>query len=379
LVTVKDTWDLPPAYQLNPVLQSDEMSIVESISPAGTNGEFLFSLLPKASYQLQLKYRSFTIEEDISISSSDVEKTIQFPAAYPIELSIFDSRGLSLGKSSITLYREDKRKDFHSNDNGKAVLELPPGDYSMRIKDENGEIIGQRAMNIVGERSYDIMTNAPSILFYVTIILFIALMMTGGLFIFMKIPYSQLIRFFIISILFLSILTPWWTLYGESEKESLSSTTQMYVLPPSLITLTESDEVIAGTAGLDFLPDQLMQLLYFFSIGIACTILLLITMMLIGQKFSTRLRKIIMIVGMSVLILIAIVFIGGVSTLAKLGVGSFLGNGNYDVTIPGEYSFVSINALWGPGIGFYLCLISIIVLLLSYILQYTKLIKIIKK
>ena len=277
------------------------------------------------------------------------------------------------------MLREDKQKDFQSNDNGNAVLELPPGVYSIRIKGENGEIIGQRAMDIVGERSYDLMTNAPSILFYLTIILFIALIMIGGLFIFMKVSYHQLIRFFIISLLFLSILTPWWTLYGESEKESLSSTTQMYVLPPSLITLTESDEVIAGTAGLDFLPDQLMQLLYFFSIGIAGTLLLLITTMLFGQKISSRFCKILMIAGMSVLILIAIVFIGGVSTLAKLGVGSFLGQGYYDVTIPGESPSVSINALWGPGIGFYLCLISIIVLLLSYILQYTKLMKRIKK
>jgi hypothetical protein len=60
------------------------------------------------------------------------------------------------------------------------------------------------------------------------------------------------------------------------------------------------------------------------------------------------------------------------SGLAEAGVGSFIGEGSLDIAIPGEETGVTIYSNWGPSIGFYVYVISIVILVFTVI-------KIIKK
>lgn len=374
-LTIKDTWNLAPAYQLNPSLTSIEMTKKRIITSTKIDDTHIFSSLPYADYQLQIKYKSFTYEKEIVVSSEHQKKTITFPASYPIKLSVFDSRGLPINKQSITLIREEKQKEIQLSNQTKITTKLPPGIYEVKIKNNNDDLIGKRSIEIIGKRSYELVTKESSILNTIPLLICGILVFLGIILIYIKKPIHQIIRFLIISLLILSILTPWWVLQGGSDEKSISSTTQLFILPPSLITLTESEQDITGSRGLDFLPEELQLALYFFSISIALTCLLLIGTKIIEQKRSIRWAKIITIFSITLLIILLIVFIFAVSTISKIGVGSFLGNGAYNIRIPGEETSIPIQAHWGPGIGFYLCAISISLAIVFYIKQYTTFIK----
>ena len=62
-------------------------------------------------------------------------------------------------------------------------------------------------------------------------------------------------------------------------------------------------------------------------------------------------------------------FYYAVSLLTELGVGSFMGSGEILTNIPGKVEGVSISSSWGPGVGFYLAILSLIIIILSAILK----------
>ena len=51
------------------------------------------------------------------------------------------------------------------------------------------------------------------------------------------------------------------------------------------------------------------------------------------------------------------------SDLANITVGSFIGNGNINFDIYADNALQSIACSWGPGIGFYIFVSSIVILL----------------
>jgi hypothetical protein len=64
-----------------------------------------------------------------------------------------------------------------------------------------------------------------------------------------------------------------------------------------------------------------------------------------------------------------IIFVYAFSQLTQVGVGSFMGSGNLDVTIPGEIEQTAISCSWGPGLGFYLLIPSLILLILTLFIK----------
>lgn len=68
-----------------------------------------------------------------------------------------------------------------------------------------------------------------------------------------------------------------------------------------------------------------------------------------------------------------LIFIIGMSILSGIGMGSFIGDGNVDVSIPGEGAFSSIFCSWGgASLGFYLYIVDTIVLLANIIFNKSK-------
>jgi hypothetical protein len=55
------------------------------------------------------------------------------------------------------------------------------------------------------------------------------------------------------------------------------------------------------------------------------------------------------------------------STLTEVGVGYFMGKGILDVHIPGKDMAPSVSCSWGPSLGFYLYVISIVILFIVII------------
>jgi len=67
-----------------------------------------------------------------------------------------------------------------------------------------------------------------------------------------------------------------------------------------------------------------------------------------------------------------LIFIIGMSILSGIGIGSFIGDRNVDVSIPGEGAFSSIFCSWEPNLGFYLYIVATIVLLANIIFNKSK-------
>jgi hypothetical protein len=60
------------------------------------------------------------------------------------------------------------------------------------------------------------------------------------------------------------------------------------------------------------------------------------------------------------------------SAFAEVGVGSFIGQGTLDISIPGEESVVPVLCQWGPGIGFWLYMVSVVILICTMIISVMK-------
>ena len=99
------------------------------------------------------------------------------------------------------------------------------------------------------------------------------------------------------------------------------------------------------------------------------SMLLAFSGLLIGLSLLTknRFRKTtIMISTISVLLLITTIsiFFYTMSQLTEIGVGSFMGKGELETTLPGVASSEMIMSNWGPSIGFYLTLITLIIIII---------------
>jgi hypothetical protein len=65
---------------------------------------------------------------------------------------------------------------------------------------------------------------------------------------------------------------------------------------------------------------------------------------------------------MVLLIVVIGIFVYAMSQITELGVGSFIGNGELEITLPGTAESNILMCNWGPGIGFYLVIISALIL-----------------
>ena len=63
------------------------------------------------------------------------------------------------------------------------------------------------------------------------------------------------------------------------------------------------------------------------------------------------------------------IFIFALNELSRVSIGSILGSGNLDISVPGEDKIHTVLLNWGPGIGFYMYLIPILILLIIFIIN----------
>ena len=68
-------------------------------------------------------------------------------------------------------------------------------------------------------------------------------------------------------------------------------------------------------------------------------------------------------VGLLIIIISIFIFSYGMSKVANIGVGGFTGEETQEIIIPGENTYEDVSCGWGPGLGFYLCLLSIAIIL----------------
>lgn len=357
-IQLKDTWGFVPAIDVNPILTSTDMAIPVVISPEKiNNGQYQFNNLYSADYQLKMNYKSFNLEENI-VLSADKKLDLIFPAEFLLNFNLMDIYGNSIEEGFLKFSRGGKSEKIDIRQDEFTSISLPPGEYDLEIKNNN-DIIAKQKINVRSNKNINIVTNEES---FIRNILVYSVIVLIALTIIIMIWKKQIIfglKPLVILFLIISLISPWWVLNGDNEQ--IMTSTNTYLLPSNIVTLTSSSEVIGGELGI--VPSEVTTVLNLLSV------LLIISCIVIGISIVLKnklegLSKLFLIASILILIASIATFLYTLSEIAKVSVGAVIGSGNLEITIPGIAVKEIILCNWGLGIGFYFTLISLIILML---------------
>ncbi len=356
-ITVKDTLGLPPAVPVNPMLTSNEMSSPETLQPSSAerNEIYVFNDVYPASYKLKMSYKSFILEETITVQKESTAEFV-FPAEFVVDCCIRNQVGNMIDKAAIQVQRSGKTVSSTIS-NGNAKLIVPPGQYTLDVKQSNDRIASQ-TLSVKGDKSIEIITSQPSLLHQLAPLLIIVLFGGLMLYFYWKKTTAYSIHLLLISLLLLSLFFPWWMLSGEHQSVTTTTTTLLY--PARIITLTTTDQIIGGDIA--SVPEEFTMILQVISSLLLATTALIIIKAFIKTKLpklSTLLSYLIVIL----LIISPVLFYVAMSEVTKVGVGSFMDADTVSISIPGEATQIDMKCHWGPSIGFYLTIIALIIAL----------------
>ena len=369
-IKLEDTWGLTIDYSLNPVLTSNEMD--EQIWIPGeyvSDGWYLFENLYPGTYHLDVQHKSFLLDEDIIVDNSK-EIALVFDAVYVVEITTLDSRGMLLKDTTIVLERDGENIEKKCDEEGVTVFSIPAGVYTLTVYHDN-EIIGKRKINIISDRSYEIVTNKEPIFPQIIITITIAFSVIAALLFIRKKDHVSLLKICSIGLALLSIVLPWWMLTSSSSSSTVETIQNMYLIPGNLIKFTTTPSVIVGEVASASLPELFSDIIMLFSviIFIGC---LLVMIHLIVEKTYKRISSGALYGGTVLISATVLLFYIVFNELTKVGIGSFIGSGDIGINIPGESSDIIASSTWGPTIGFILCVVSMILLIISSYLHIKK-------
>ena len=364
-LSVKDVLGLPVAVDISPTVVSQNMRIPLFISAnKKESGTYLFPQLTQSTYTLKMSYKSFISEEIIKLDK-DISIDHVFPAEFLMTGSLYDSYGNVMDEGTVLLERMEKTVSTLA-ETGMAQLLIPPGEYILSvIKDET--VIARQHVLIAGEKSLDIVTQNDSLLHTIFIMLGIVLIIMSIVLLFSKKTILLSGRLIVIGLLLVSLFSPWWAL--QSEDETISTVTNTLLIPSKMVTVTTTNEVIGGE--ISFIPEEFSLVLTIIAMILTLVGILFFIEFLIHKKM-VRLAKILRILSPLLLIMIAGLFFYAMSQVTDIGIGSFSGSGDIEITVPGFQEKSSIFCSWGPAIGFHLLIASAILSILFMLIHSNK-------
>jgi len=347
-VEVSDTWGLPPYTSIHPTLHPEGFGENVLIKPTQEeSGIFTFVNITPFQYTLHLSFKSFTIEEEIVISD-DTTTSIQFPAIYPVSFNFFNARGSPQEDLTFHISRSSIDQIIEVS-TSHTTIDIPPGEYTIRLSTQ-GKIISQRLISIQGEKTFDVITTEqPDFIFHLLVLVVLSMSAVTLFFLYKK-KYQLLIYLLVVSLVLLSFLFPWWQIHGTVNQ--LETTTQLYLIPNNMITLTSMQDTLTGEAS--YLPEEFT---------FATTMILLVALIGCVFLYSTILLKtrlnnlmyfIVRILNLLVLLLPLIIYLIAINEVSSITVGSISGNGFLDIGIPGTNSMYATPCVWSLSSGFYL-------------------------
>jgi len=353
-ISIRDKWGFAPAVEVNPELTSSEMAEPERISSEKTNeGKYQFSNLYPAEYNLFMKYKSFEVQNKVTIPY-DSTLNIQFPAEYEIDINSMNSYGYPITDGEISFQRKSKSETFSIDNKGNGKISVPPGRYKIIVISEN-KYIAEQEIDVRGDKEIDILTSQESYLHTMVIYLGIILLIFSVLLMLIKRNFKTGISLVVLALLIISLFSPWWVLNGDNINTETS--TKTLLVPPKIITLSYSLDLIGGDVSQ--VPSEVTLVLTFLSVLIALSCLLIFITILLKNKFK-RTSTVISILNIIFLILTVSLFFYVMGQITDVGVGSFIGNGNLETNLPGIAESEILQSSWGPGNGFILAIICVI-------------------
>jgi hypothetical protein len=360
-LSLRDTWDLEPAVDVNPKITSNEMIEPNFLfGKENDNGQYIFYNLTPGKYQLSMSYKSFSLEKEINIINN-LKLYFDFPAEYSLSFNVYDSYGEIFSDGQISIARSDKVEKFEINQRGFASITIPPGIYQINVISNDKEIAKQN-IEIKGEKNINIINSEDSFLHKIMVYLGIIMIIFAIAIIFWKKNFYNALKIIAIALLIISLFSPWWILNGEDGV--VKSTTKTFLIPQKIVTFSSTSNILGGE--ISQVPDEVtivLELLMFLLI-ISC--LLIFVSVFISNKFKKT------SITLSILIIILLIvtlsiFYYALSQLTEVGIGNFMGSGEIEITIPGVAEAKLLPCTWGPSIGFYLALLTIILFMINFI------------
>jgi hypothetical protein len=143
------------------------------------------------------------------------------------------------------------------------------------------------------------------------------------------------------------------------------------LIPSTLITVTEASDVLIGDQG--YLPDLFFTMINAI-IGMMIAAVLVIILAKVFKKQDGFKQMLLLVLPIMLLAGALGAFIFGMSTLSEISVGTFMGNGPLDVSVGGQEQFQQIPSNWGPSIGFYALMLSLLVTSIPFLDKLRKLV-----
>jgi hypothetical protein len=367
---IKDIWNLSSGAQIDVFLKSEdfEKSVVllgEQIS----SDEYLFSNLYPGNYELKVRYKSFTIDKSVTIPDKQNIEII-FNAAYNLTAMIYDSHGNALENAKIVMIRDEKEEQGITNENGEIAFILPPGTYLTKIYSD-GNLVAERKVDIFNKKNYKVVTTSEPLIPYLTIGLMSLAFIGVSIISYRKKNLILFLKLVVILLIIVAIVSPWWEMNGSSSDHDLETSTKFFLMPTKMATITSNNNVSAGEIAslekdLTQIVDTVLPPIIF-----ATIIFIFITLLLDSYNIK-RLSLTVLLTAVIFYFGVIVMYLSEMSKLANSTVGSLMGNGNIEISIPGEKTFETLSCSWGPSIGFYLTLTATIILIFDLILYIKK-------
>lgn len=355
-IKLVDKWNLVPEVDVNIALTSNDMFESLSISARKLSfDEYVFENIIGAEYTLNLRYKSFELIKNIKVGEDETVNLV-LPAEYTVSLNIMNNVGTSVDCGTVFISRGKKEISVNVDEKGKAFFTVPPGVYNIKVL-ANDKVIAFQEINIRSDKTIDIVSEHASFI-HLFVLLFGSFAVIGIIvFMFFKKKINFFLKLLVVVLLILSVFQPWWTLTGEENNIKTNTATMLY--PPKMITLTSSSDSIGGSVSI--LPDDFTNVMILLSLLVTFSIIFILVNLFLKERFE-KTKKASVFVSLILIILCIGLFYYAMSMVAEIGVGSFMGSGDISISIPGQTQSVIIPCSWGPGVGFILASISLIIL-----------------
>ena len=203
----------------------------------------------------------------------------------------------------------------------------------------------------------NVVANVESLLHNAAIVFGIAIVIFAAIIVFWKKQLKVILWLVALGFLIIAIANPWWGLSGENGNTITS--TQTLLVPSTIVTMSSTTNLIGGE--ISEIPEELTMVLQLLSLLIIVTCICLPLTILLHNRYQKISTIILTVAGILVFIVVLLFFVA-MSQVTEVGVGSFMGNGNLEISLPGTGGNVEIMCNWGPGIGFYLGLVALLII-----------------
>jgi hypothetical protein len=369
-IELKDRIGFSPGVDVNIYLTSKEMIIPTDIKPFHMgDGIYIFRNLPNANYELNVIYGSFSDKKSVIIPDIGDFINMEFNALYSLKNEIYNSFGEIIDNNNIYLnvFREGTKifEDISIDDD----INIPPGKYTINVYDKK-QLIGSKSVDLLNDKNIEIVTITPSTISVIISIISFSIISFFVIFlIFKRININTFLKIIAICLIIFSLFQPWWILNSSNEELNVEKTSSMYIFSYSMIDkISYNNEVFLDLATIpEEFTDFLVVLLIILYSG-----LFLMSMSFLPNIFLRR-RFSLILVFSSILFIILVnaAFTYGMLKITELSLGSLQGNGVLDIVLSNNQK-IYMDSSWGLGFGFYLCIISSIILIFTGFIDFLR-------